>query len=214
MEEKNILKQLKKFQGIEPNAKWETALKSRFQPQETLYSRGILPFTMPKLAYIPATLIIVILAGVLIFPALFPNNQIAEKPETYLVLIEEKLSQVSNGDDLAELVLMLDKASASISDASETAEIVEKVVNINKKINELDLGEDVKESAEVLASKTAELLGESIDDALSKLVSTLIQGYENMSLSNPQAEVFNQAKEYYNNKQFELALETILKIGE
>ena len=81
-----------------------------------------------------------------------------------------------------------------------------------------DSGAETKEledANQVFATKAAEFfIKPDIENAQKELASSLINLYESNTLNDSQIELLNQAKEYYNNEQFDLALETILIIGE
>jgi ABC-type Fe3+-citrate transport system substrate-binding protein len=119
---------------------------------------------------------------------------------------------------------MMKKAEKEIDESAdnpkESAETAQKVANISKKVKEIEerLGEGAKslrDSANVLTSKTAEILEQNIQNTnqeIKNMVADEINEYETKTLNNPQLELFNQAKKYYNNNQFELALEKLFEI--
>lgn len=234
MEERQIIKNLQALKAIKPANDWKNGLKSELfgaePPQENVFSRGFLPSFNFKLAPVAVILAaIVLVSGCLLFiqgksPEVVQETQ-SPKPESYLVLIETKLDDIKSSEDIAEVTDMMKKAEKEIEKSAdnlkETAITAQKVADISKKVDELEeqLGENAKDladSADILASKTAEVLEQGIENTsqqIRTMVSNLIAEYEAKSLSNPQKDLLQQAKEYYNNQQFELALETILNIG-
>jgi len=221
MEERQIIKNLKKFQGLTPEDSWKTGLKTQLfgDSQENVLSRGFLPFNFhpaPALIPIAAAFIVVIVAFFGFVPVEEPVIE-----EDYFVLLETKLNEVDSAEDFENIVSMINQASESISDraAEDPKETARTVVSINKKVEEIekDFGEqakDLKDSAQILTAKTAEVLEKDIENTQKELAQGLISGYESVSLSNPQSDLLEKAKEYYNNQQFEMALETIFRIGQ
>lgn len=234
MEERQIIKNLQALKAIEPKNDWKNTLKDELFgtgiPQENIFSRGFLPaFRLAPIVVLLA--VAVLISGLLLFiqeetPEVVVQYTQQPEPESYLVLIETKLNDIKSAEDIAEVTDMMKKAEKeiekSVDNPRTTAETAQKVANISKKVDELEkqLGEDAKglaDSADVLASKTAEALEQGIENTnqqIKTMVSNLITEYEAKSLSNPQQELLQKAKEYYNNQQFELALETILNIGQ
>jgi len=236
MEDKQIFNNLKGLRTIKPENAWKQGLKAQLfdieDSQKTAFSRGFLPFNLLKeLNFVPALIPITLVSLVLIGAFLLLNigqgpGKTAEQVN-YFVLLETKLDQVNTIEDMQGIVSMIGQASDSISDTSDTAknpkEIAEQAIRITQKVQEKidemkDSGAETKEledANQVFASKAAEFfIKPDIENAQKELASSLINLYESNTLNDSQIELLNQAKEYYNNEQFDLALETILIIGE
>jgi hypothetical protein len=235
MEEHQIIKNLKTLRAIEPKNEWKNSFKSELfgleAPRENNFFRGFLPSFNFKLAPVATFLAIMILfAGLLInftkeeSPETVQEIQKTQEPQSYLVLIETKLDGIKMPEDMFEVTDMMKKAEKEIDESAdnpkESAETAQKVANISKKVKEIEerLGEGAKslrDSANVLTSKTAEILEQNIQNTnqeIKNMVADEINEYETKTLNNPQLELFNQAKKYYNNNQFELALEKLFEI--
>jgi len=232
MEDKQIFNNLKGLREIKPENAWKQGLKSQLfdieDSQRTLFSRGFLPFNLKELKLVPALIPIAIVSLVLV--GVFLNFNTRQSPEktaeqiNYFVLLEEKLDKVSTPEEFQEIVGIFKQASDSISDTVENPkETAEQAIRITKKAQDKieqmkDSGKetaDLEIASQVFASKAAEFFVKpDIEDAQKELVANLIDAYKSRTLSNPQVELLNQAKEYYNNEQFDIAFETILKISE
>ena len=236
MEDKQIFNNLKGLKAIKPENVWKQGLKAQLfdieDSRTTAFSRGFLPFNfrfnLKGLNFAPA-LIPIALVSLVLFGGFMLLN-IGQDPEkiaeqvNYFVLLETKLNEANTAEDMQGIVSMFEQASDSISDTVENPkQTAEQAVRITKKAQEKieqmrDIGEETKDlevANQVFASKAAEFFVKpDIENAQKELVANLIDYYESRTLSNPQLELLNQAKEYYNNQQFQLALETILKISE
>jgi len=233
MEDKQIFNNLKGLREIKPENAWKQGLKSQLfdmeDSQKTVFSRGFLHFNFNLKglnfapALIPIAVVSIVLVGVLLSVNLNQGPGKTAEQANYLVLLETRLDNINTAEDMQGLASMFEQASDSISDTEQTPEeranVAKVVTNINKKVEQLekDFGEqtkDLKDSAQVLTVKASEALGQDIENVQEELVSNLIKSYELRTLSNPQLELLNQAKEYYNNEQFELAFEAILRISQ
>ena len=233
MEDKYIFNNLKGLREIKPENDWKQGLKSQLfdmeDSQKTVFSRGFLSFNFNLKglnfapALIPIAVISIVLVGVLLSLNFNQGPGKTAEQANYLVLLETRLDNINTVEDMQGLASMFEQASDSISDTEQTPEeranVAKVVTSINKKVEQLEkeFGEqtkDLKDSAQVLTVKVSEALGQDIEDVQEELVSSLIKSYESRTLSNPQLELLNQAKEYYNNERFELAFEAILRISQ
>ena len=190
--------------------------------------------------FVSLSLAIIIGSGFLLYPHIFrqstdspstptiisqvATNDKAKDNTDYFVLAENKLNTIKDSKDVATVVDILSKAGDKISTISQskdpvaTAKAVKSVAIINRKINNIEkqnteeVGQEeiqkLKESGQALASLTSQILEDKINDTTAEL----IKAYEHASLTPDQRTLFQQAKEDYNNKNFEKALEEILQI--
>jgi len=236
MEDKQIFNNLKGLRAIKPENAWKQGLKAQLfdigDSQKTAFSRGFLPFNFhfnfKELNFVPALIPITLVSLVLVGGFILLNigqgpEQITEQVN-YLVLLELKLDETNTIEDVQVLTAMIGQASDSISDTVKNPkEIAEQAVRITQKVQDKidemkDSGaetQDLEDANQVFATKAAEFyIKPDIEDAQKDLANNLINIYESNTLSDSQTKLLNQAKEYYNNQEFELALETILIIGE
>lgn len=145
-------------------------------------------------------------------------------PTQYLDLAEKKIQEIkqiaqSDGDGriigiLQDTQEAIEKAAKALPPKPEnpekTKEIVQKVAEINKKAQEIkqELGVEIDPST--LTSKTEEMIKNGIEDTTQKLVSIQMQMLENASLTEKQQELFQEAKDLYNQGKYQEALEKIL----
>jgi len=237
MDNKQIIAQLRALKGISPDKEWGESTKSfilsNFPPEQTAPSRGFLFFFQPaRLVPIAIPAFIVMFAAIGVTAHFYlqavNSNKAAIVPTestsaTYLVLAQTKLNNLEKPEDIKEVADILDKATSAMpstsKDPAETAKIVESVASINKKIGELGANEEnaeemaeLKDSASILASKTAEALEENIQNTTKELVKNLIDITESQSLTDEQTELFKEAKADYNNENYNQALEKILML--
>ncbi len=188
-------------------------------------------------AFISLTIAVIVGSGFLIYPYIKNSSNDSSTPTAlnsnidngqgndstdYLVLATTKLNTIEDSKDVAAVVSMLDKAGDKIStiskDPTATAEAVKSVAIINKKIENIEKDKNsnvsqegikqLKESSQTLTSLTSKVLEDKINSTTAELIKT----YEDVSLPPEQETLFQQAKEDYNNKNFEKALEEILQI--
>jgi len=235
MKDKQIFNNLKGLREIKPENAWKQGLKAQLfdieDSQKTAFSRGFLPFNfhfnLKELNFVPALIPITLVCLVIIGGFMLLNigqgpEQIAEQVN-YLVLLETKLDESDTPEDIQVLTAMIGQASDSISDTvknpKETAKQAVRITQkVQDKIDEMkDSGvetQDLEIANQVFATKAAEFyIKPDIENAQKELANSLINIYESNTLTDSQTELLNQAKEYYNNQEFEFALETILTIG-
>jgi hypothetical protein len=236
MNEKQIIAQLKGLRQARPNQEWIDDTKSHIlgaiQPRENVFSRGfsISFFKMPRLQpAIIAPLIMILFVGAGVFTHFYFNSseKVAETlnndnyAATYLVLVETKLGQIENSEDIKEVMDILDKAVEAIpstsKDTEQTAQIVASLASINEKVEGLDQEDvvaiqELNEKADILAAKTSQKLEENIKNTTAELVENMIKSLETKSLTEEQEGLFKEIKLDYNNKNYEQALEKILDL--
>ena len=219
MHNKELSKNLGALKSIRPDNDWVLSTKAFIlEPEHTFeknISRGFLFRLQPALAIPILVFVIVGSSFGLHLTVQNMNSEIAYKPATYLAMVEEKLNQVINTEEIAEISDMLDKATdklaAATQDPAQTAVIVEHISTINRRVDELEIPE-LQEKTAVLTSIASESIGNEIENTTQALVENLIRMLETRELSDRQTELFTQANIDYNNKNYNKALETILML--
>jgi hypothetical protein len=218
MNNNDISKQLKALKGIKPDQDWVMSTKSFIlEPEHTFeknFSRGFSFKFQPALA-IPILMFVIIGSGVGINLTLKNmNSSLVNRPATtYLAMIEERLDDTMDVQEIKEVGDMIEKAANKVAKAPQrdTAAVVEQISTINKKIEELNIPE-LQEKTDVLTSVASDNIEDKIEDTTKALVENLMKILEIRDLSEENQELFTQAKMDYNNKNYNKALETILML--
>jgi len=218
MNNNDITKQLKALKGIKPEQDWVLSTKSFIlEPEHTLeknISRGFL-FKFQPAFVIPVLMFIIIGSGVGITLTLKNmNSSLVNGPATtYLAMIEERLDNTMDTQEIKEVGDMIEKATNKVAKASqkETSEVVAQISNINKMVEELDIPE-LQEKTDVLASVAGDNIEDKMDDVTKALVENYIKFFTIRDLTEESQELFTQAKIDYNSKNYNKALETILML--
>jgi len=212
----NIEKQLKTLKSIKPDNDWILSTKAFIlEPEHVLARPRNFSFRLQPALVIPLLMVIIAGSGFGLHLTLQNRNTvITYQPATYLAMIEEKLGQTIDNEEIVEIGDMLDKAVNKITqtdNASESAVIVEHISSINKKVEELEIPE-LQEKTQVLTSMASETIENKIENTTQALVENLIKMLQIQELDQDQEELFMQAKTDYNNKNYNKALETILML--
>lgn len=116
----------------------------------------------------------------------------------------QKVEKVNNAIKMAS-----QKLPKAIKNIQETAEIVEKVVNINKKAQSLmAVAADISIDTQDLNQKTTEIIENGIKETTEELIALL----EKTSLNEEQKILFEEAKESFKSGLYQQTLEKILRM--
>jgi len=219
MDNKELAKKIRSLKSITPDNDWVLATKDFIlEPEYTLVKARGFSFRLQPALAIPILMFVIVGSGIGLHLTLNNSNSIElaeSRATTYLAMAEEKLAQNIDDEGIKEVGDMLDKAvdklAKSPKNPTESAEIVEHISSINKKVEELEI-EELKEKTQVLTAVASESIETGIENTTQALVENLIKVLEIQELSEEQAELFTQAKIDYNNKNYNKALETILML--
>ena len=218
MNNNDITKQLKALKGIKPEQDWVLSTKSFIlEPEHTLeknISRDF-SFKFQPAFVIPVLMFIIIGSGFGITLTLKNmNSSLVNGPATtYLAMIEERLDDSMDNQEIKEVGDMIEKATNKVAKASqkETSEVVAQISNINKMVGELDIPQ-LQEKADVLTSVAGENILDKKDDVTKVLVENYMKFFEIRGVSEENEGLFTEAKIDYNSKNYNKALETLLML--
>jgi hypothetical protein len=238
MTEKEVIEKIRLLKQIKPEKKWVFLTKEKILGKEPLF----FPFLKPAFATLSVAkrtlsvsagfLFILILFG-LSFTSLpgepfYLIKKLAEKSQTLFVSEEEKpklelelankkleeLSKILEKNDTKRLAPAINEAKESVTQATKNLikskkvdkEIIKNTLELKKKSETIEKVLGVR----VIEGETEEVL----ENSLKEKSQYLIKDLENRSLTEEQKQIFEKAKEYFENQNYSKALELLLLIGQ
>lgn len=219
MEERDIIRNLRKLKEIKPEKNWVFFTKERILGKTTSYFSLSQPLTMGVFS-------LLIFLGLFGFSQkslpgepLYYIKKAGEKIEAMVLSAEEKplvnleiatkrleeLSEVVKRNDAKKLVSAISEVQNSVSEATKTLgktkkidkEIIQKVLEITKKQTEVE---------EALGTKISP---EEEENPAKITAQYLISDLENRTLTEKQQEILAKAKDYFENEDYTNALEQL-----
>lgn len=234
MNEKQLIKEIKRLKEIKPSKDWVFSVKDEILGQELEHKTDWLSvFTFVprhKMAFATLTIVFVLvgvfgwaqssLPGEFFYPMkkAVERAQInllsaqTERPNLKLELVSKRLSDIAeiaetnHGTKLASAVEEFRVSTIEAAEGLKTVENTEKVV---MEVKRIEAGRQSLEALGIMVGETEEL-----DNALAELVERELKDLKNRALNEAQTEFLKQAQTYYESGGYSQALENILRASQ
>ncbi len=236
MEDREIISKIQRLKTVLPPCSWKKEIQNKITGKQNYFHfigddlSAFFSQQAKKPAFAMAALALLLVFGS--FVGLFGGNpgqtpfsgpiSQEENAKYYLSMAEKDLDEISafsaqektiNREKVEKVNNAIKMASQklpkSIKSAKETAEIVEKVASINKKVQSVMLAmADVSIDTQDLTQKTTEM----VESGIKETTEELIVLFEKTSLNEDQKILFEEAKKNFRQGLYQQTLENLLRM--
>lgn len=228
MTEKELIGKIRELRQIKPSQDWVSLTKSQILGKDINQHRVLVNLFRPAYA---GLIVVFVLLGLFGFAQkslpgdlLYPIKKITEKSQAIFVSEEERpklnlelvnkrleeLSKIAEKNEVKKLAPAISEFQANVSEAAKSLTKTKKL-NVEKIVAQTKKLEENKKKVEALGVVIGET--EELDNALAQLVESQIKDLEGRTLTERQQSLLVEAKEDFEDGNYNQALEKILLLS-
>lgn len=227
MNDTELINQIKSLKAIQPNQDWVFAVKEEILSKPTFIEFMSSMFLQVRPVLVTAMLLFVVLFGTLGFvenslpgDMFYPMKKVAEDGQAVFLVSKndiaeyklsmanrrlEELVEIAEINQVKKLAPAISAFQANVAEAAENLEKVGDIKGLAMQSQELEKNREILAVLGIIVGET-----EAFDTAMSKLVEREIVALEEQSLSESQQDILISIKEYFEEGDYNKALEEIL----